>query len=546
MHPEHGHPEHGHPEHGHPEHGAATFGGQLAAAAATHPGAVFLRCGPGTVTFAELEQVSARIASRLLAVGFRPGDRIAIAALNQPEWLAVFFAATRIGLIVVTLNVRYRESELDYMLNHSGARAVVTHAALPGFDYVSFYAGFAGRVPSVEHVIYLEPDAPGPLNYAALAGSGIDREALRAAEAGVTPGSPAVILYTSGTTGQPKGAVLTHASMLASARGEAGRLAVTGEDVFIGNMPLNHVGGITCTVATALLARAPVVLMPVFSAAGALQAITGSRATIFAGVPTMYALMLGHADVDDYDLDSVRMTVIGGSNAEPALCEAISKRFRNARLSNLYGLSECSGACVLSAAGDDLGTVSATLGVPIDGVQARVAGADGAGVPDGTDGELQVRGACVAVGYWQMPDETAQTFLPGGWLATGDMVSRSADGHLTMRGRRKEMYIQGGYNVYPAEVENVLGTHPAVAMSAGIGVADPVLGEIGRYYVVTRPDTAVTAGELIGHCRQRLADYKVPRQVVIVAELPMTPAGKIAKARLRTSPPAPVTSEAPA
>jgi fatty-acyl-CoA synthase len=530
----------------HPDYAAATFGGQLAAVATDHPGTVFLRCGAEAMTFAELEQASARIASRLLAGGFRPGDRIAIAALNQPQWLTVFFAATRIGLIVVTLNVRYRESELDYMLNHSGARAVVTHAALPGFDYVSFYAGFAGRIPSVEHVIYLEPDAPGPLNYATLAGSGIDREAVRAAQAGVTPDSPAVILYTSGTTGQPKGAVLTHGSMLASARGEAGRLGVTGADVFIGNMPLNHVGGITCTIATALLARASVVLMPAFSPAGALQAIAERAATIFAGVPTMYALMLGHPGVGGYDLDSVRLTVIGGSNAEPALCEAISKRFRNARLSNLYGLSECSGACVMSAAGDDLAAVSATLGVPLDGVQARVAGPDGTRVADGTDGELQVRGACVAAGYWQMPAETAQTFQPGGWLATGDMVSRSADGHLTMRGRLKEMYVQGGYNVYPAEVENILGSHPAVAMSAGLGIDDPVLGEIGRYYIVVKPGARVSAGELIGHCRERLADYKVPRQVVIVAELPMTPAGKIAKARLRTSPPAPVTSEAPA
>jgi len=506
-----------------------TFHTELAATTHAQPDSVFLRCGATSMTYAELDDASARIASRLLNMGLRPGDRIAIAALNQPEWLAVFFAATRIGVVVVMLNARYREAELDYMLNHSGARGVFTLSKLDTFDYVAFYSVVAQQIPMVEHIVYLDDD------YSDLASTAIDTDALHAAEAAVSPTNPAAILYTSGTTGRPKGAVLTHASMLAAARGELDHLDLTRDDVLVGNMPLNHVGGITCTITAALLARASVVLMPTFSPADALETVAASRATIFAGVPAMYAMMLAHPDIDRHDLDSIRVAIIGGANADPSLCTAITARFRTARLSNLYGLSESSGACLLSAVGDDPATVSSTLGVPIPGVEVRIADVDGADVTPGADGELLIRGAGVAAGYWQMPDETASTFLPDGWLATGDIVTATPDGHLVLRGRSKEMYIQGGYNVYPIEVENILTTHPAVAMAAGIGIPDPVLGEIGRYYVLTRPDHDVTADELIAHCRQRLADYKAPKQIVLVDDLPMTPSGKVAKSQLQQS-----------
>jgi fatty-acyl-CoA synthase len=212
----------------------------------------------------------------------------------------------------------------------------------------------------------------------------------------------------------------------------------------------------------------------------------------------------------------------------------MAEAFPGAHVENLYGLSETSGACVISAVDDDLATVCETLGTPLAGVEARVVDpATGAEVPDGSDGELQLRGPSVAAGYWEMPDETAAAFS-GGWLSTGDMVSRRPDGHLVLRGRLKEMFLQGGFNVYPVEVENVLAAHPGVALAAGIGIPDDVLGEVGMYFVVPRdPDAPPTAGELTGWCRERLADYKVPRRIEVRGELPTTPAGKIAKAQLR-------------
>jgi fatty-acyl-CoA synthase len=201
---------------------------------------------------------------------------------------------------------------------------------------------------------------------------------------------------------------------------------------------------------------------------------------------------------------------------------------------NLYGLSETSGACIISAVDDDLGTVCETLGTPLAGVEARVVDpTTGREVPDGEDGELQLRGPSVAAGYWEMPAETAEAFRDG-WLATGDMVTRRASGHLVLRGRRKEMFLQGGFNVYPVEVENVLAEHPAVALAAGIGIPDDVLGEVGLYFVVPRdPAAPPSAGELTAWCRERLADYKVPRRIEVRGDLPTTPAGKIAKAQLR-------------
>ena len=222
-----------------------------------------------------------------------------------------------------------------------------------------------------------------------------------------------------------------------------------------------------------------------------------------------------------------------GARLDPSLARQVAAAWPDAQLVNLYGLSESSGASVLSAPGDDLDMVTRSIGVVIGDFEGRVVDESGNPVAPGIVGELQLRGACVAAGYWEMPEETAETFLPGGWLATGDMVEAEADGHLAVRGRKKELYIQGGFNVYPAEVEAVLGTHPAVVLAAGFGVPDPVYGEVGAYVVVPRPGAAVDPDELRSWCAARLADYKVPRYVTVVPEVPLTPDGKVAKAELR-------------
>ncbi len=516
--------------------GTETYPGLLQAAATRDPEGVFLHCVSASghaarVTFGALEDRSRLVAAGLLARGLRPGDRIAVAAPNQAEWLELFFGATRIGVVVVTLNVRYREQELEYMLNQSGARLVVSATSMGEFDFEAFYPGFRDRIPTVEQVFFVGGVTEGQRYHDLLADPGAVEWAW--AEQTVRGIDPAVILYTSGTTGRPKGAVLTHGSLLGSAAAQVEHLGTRAEDVYLCVMPLNHVGGITCNITTALLTGSTVVLLETFSPTAALDAIARHHVTIFAGVPTMWNVMLAHESFPEHDTGALRLAVIGGSNVEPALAERISEGFPSARLANLYGLSEASGAAVISAGRDDLDTISRSIGVSLPGVTARVADVDGTERTSGNEGELQLRGPGTAVGYWQSPTETAETFLPDGWVATGDMATQDPDGHLVLRGRRKDMFVQGGYNVYPAEVETTLTAHPSVAMAAGIGVPDPVLGEVGCYYIVAHPEHAVTDDELRAFCAERLADYKVPRRFVMTTELPTTPAGKIAKAALR-------------
>ncbi|QFG22587.1 class I adenylate-forming enzyme family protein [Actinomadura sp. WMMB 499] len=511
---------------------ATTVGGALRDAAAG--GGTFLYDGDETITYRGFDDLADRAAAGLLARGVRRGDRIGLLGLNTPQWLAVFFGAARIGAVVVPLNVRYREAELAHMLGQSGARTVVSAATAGDFDFAAFFDGFRPELPGVRDYVFFGTGFPGGDSFDDLVAAPSDPEALAAARAAVTPDDPLLILYTSGTTGRPKGAVITHGSLLASASAQAAHFGMDEREVLLGHLPFNHVGGITCTVMAALVAGGAVALLPAFGPDAALRAAERHRVTLLSGVPTMFVLMLGHADFADRDLSSVRMCVVGGSNLEPALGEAIRRGIPGASLSGLYGLSETSGACVLSAAGDDAETVVRTLGVPIGGFEARTVGADGAVLPAGETGELQIRGGCVAAGYWDMPAETAEAFLPDGWLATGDMALQEPDGHLVLRGRKKEMYIQGGFNVYPVEIENVLAAHPKVAMVAGFGVPDGVLGEVGCCYVVPHPDAGPpTADELAAYCRDRLADYKVPRRFVVTAEVPLTPVGKIHKALLR-------------
>ncbi|WP_329520233.1 class I adenylate-forming enzyme family protein [Spirillospora sp. NBC_01491] len=511
---------------------ARTIGAALEDAAARDK--AFLHDGDDTITFAEFDELTDRVAAGLLGRGIGRGDRIGLLALNTPQWLAAFFGAARIGAVVVPLNARYRERELSHMLGQSGARMVISVGAVPGFDFAAFFEGFRSQAPDVGDYVFFGTGFPGSTPFGELTAAPADPAALAAARGEVAPDDPLMILYTSGTTGRPRGAVITHRSILASATAQAEHFAMRDDDVQLGHLPFNHVGGITCTIMAALVSGGSVALLPAFGPQAALRAIERHRVTFLSAVPTMYVLMLGRDDFPGYDLSSVRLCLAGGSNVEPALAEAIRRAFPGAPLYGLYGLSESSGACVLSRPDDDPETISRTLGVVIGGFEARVAGPDGTVLPPGEVGELQVRGDCAASGYWDMPAETAEVFLPDGWLATGDMVAMEPDGHLVLRGRKKEMYIQGGFNVYPVETENVLTAHPKVAMAAGIGVPDGVLGEVGRFYVVPHPGAEPpTAEELIDHCRDRLADYKVPRQLVITAEVPLTPVGKIHKALLK-------------
>ncbi len=494
------------------------------------------------ISFKDMDDASDRVAAGLLKLGLGRGDRIGMIGTNQPEWLYTYFAASKIGATVVALNVRYRDVELEYMLNQSQTKALVTITDLAGFDYVGFFDSFRKKIPTVSDFIFIQSDSTpagaiekfaGAHSYRALLETKVDRDALNRVEAAVTPDDLIIIIYTSGTTGKPKGAAISHKSQLASARAQAEHGKLTHEDIALVVLPFNHVGGITCAILAHLLAKATGVLIPTPDLNDIITQAGIYKPTIYGGVPTLYTILFMNQDFLKLDMSRVRLAICGGSNAEPALLARIQEIFPNAKVMNLYGLSETSGAVVLSPWESDFETTVRSIGKPIGDFRVKVVDAQGKELPTGEVGELCFSAEAVCRGYFRMPQETAETFDRDGWLHTGDMGYLDEQGYITLKGRKKEMYLQGGYNVYPVEVENLLTKHPKVMMAAGIGVPDPVLGEVGRYYIVPRPGADPTEDELKAYCREHLADYKVPRQIVFRESLPLTPVGKIMKLRLK-------------
>lgn len=487
----------------------------------------------GSHTFQTMDERSDRLAQGLLGLGLQRGDRVGVLALNQIEWLLVFYAAAKIGVAVVGLSVRYRDTELQYMLADSGAKALFTVSAHEGFDFSTMMDRLAPQLPQLRHVVLLDEGGPATaLRLSSLAATPPRAAALPAAAMQVRSSDLAMVIYTSGTTGKPKGAGLTHGSLLASAAAEARHIRARPGDLVQVALPLNHVGGITCCILTQLCGGGACELVPMFKAELMIERMRRHPPTIVTGVPTMLTLLLMHPASAELDLSGVRLIITGGSNVEEVLLRQLRQRMPRAAIMNLYGLSESSGAIVMTPWTCTEDELMGSIGQAFPEAELRIVADDGRAAPEGEVGELWFRGAGVVPGYI---GEAAGSgaFDAQGWLHTGDLGCRDARGFIRLKGRKKDMYIQGGFNVYPAEIENFISQYPGVMMVAGIGVPDPVLGEVGRYYVVPQPGSELSVDALREHCRAHLADYKVPRQFVLRQDLPLTPAGKIQKAVLR-------------
>lgn len=497
------------------------------------PDKVFIQEDNKKLTFHELNDITDGVASNLLALGLQRGDKIGILALNQSEWLISYFAATKIGLGVVALSVRYRNSELKYMINHSEIKAMISVGKTSEFDFASYFAEEKENFTTVEHFIFIGDGFKGSLEFSELLNHRLDEQVLKEEKQKVNSEDLAIMIYTSGTTGNPKGVMITHHSILASAQAEVDHLLIDENDVILQNLPLNHVGGITCQVTTALLSKGKIVLIPEFKVNLVLQVLQEEKVTILLAVPTMYQMLFANSNFKQYDLSNLRFCIVGGSNVEPSLAEQLNELISNAQIICLYGLSESSGACILSKIDDSLENVQTTIGVMIGSFKGKVMEVNKREVPFGELGELVIKGSCLAKGYYNDLENTKNTFSEDGWLYTGDMVTMNQQGYISFKGRKKEIYIQGGFNILPVEIENLLTQHPAIQMAAGIGVPDDFYGEVGRYYIVLNPEMTITKDEITDYCKENLADYKVPKQIVFVETLPMTPAGKIQKSKLK-------------
>jgi long-chain acyl-CoA synthetase len=462
------------------------------------------------VTYAALEEASARVAGLLRERGIAAGDRVGIMVPNVPSFPIVYYGILRAGAIVVPMNVLLKGREVGFYVSDPGVKLLFAWdecaaAAEEG-------AGEAGA-----EVIALRP---GVLESLLDASEPARELADRAA------GDTAVILYTSGTTGKPKGAELTHANLRRNIEISAiGLTALTDEDILLGALPLFHSFGQTCSMNSAVRTGACLDLMPRFDATRALELMDRDAITVFQGVPTMYHALLHHPERDRYDTSKLRLCISGGAALPVEVLRGFEEAFGAAILEG-YGLSETSPVACFN----HLGRVRkpGSIGTPIEGVEMKVVDEDGNEVATGEVGEIVIRGHNVMKGYWQRPDATEEA-MRGGWFHSGDMARMDEDGYFSIVDRKKDMILRGGYNVYPREVEEVLYEHPAVSEAAVVGLPDERLGEEVGAAIALKPGAEADADDLRDFVKQRVAAYKYPRRIWFVDELPKGPTGKILK-----------------
>jgi long-chain acyl-CoA synthetase len=477
-------------------------------AAADQPDRPALRMDDLVLTYAQLREAAGRMSRLLSSAGIEPGDRVGLMLPNVPAFPIAFYGALAAGAVVVPMNPLLKSREVGYYLSDSGARVVLAWHSAAG------EAAKGAADAGAQAITVATPDLADLLTDYAPATEQPGRE----------DDDDAVILYTSGTTGKPKGAQLTHANLVRNAEITARNLLKTSsDDVTMGCLPLFHVFGLTCGLNATVAAAGTLTLLPRFDPAKALEIIQRDKVTIFEGVPTMYAAILHLPEADPAMAATLRVCVSGGASMPVEILRSFEEKFGCIILEG-YGLSETSP--VASFNHPDRVRKPGSIGTPIEGVQLRLIDDAGQTVGEGEIGEIAIRGHNVMKGYWGKPEATAEA-ITDGWFRTGDMAKVDSDGYYYIVDRKKDLIIRGGYNVYPREIEEVLHEHPAVAEVAVIGIPHPDLGEEVGAAVALKPGASATPSELREFAKDKVAAYKYPRQVWLVDSLPKGPTGKI-------------------
>ncbi|MCX4788534.1 MULTISPECIES: FadD3 family acyl-CoA ligase [unclassified Streptomyces] len=487
--------------------------------------------GRTRISYAELGDRVDRAAAACIASGVEPGDRVAVWAPNTLDWIVSALGAVTAGAVLIPLNTRFKGAEAAYILQRSRAKLLFVTGTFLGTSYVASLRRADVPLPHLERVVVLADSAPDDYvtwkDFLA-AGEGVAPEAVRARAAAIAPSAPSDIIYTSGTTGRPKGAVITHAQTLRCYAIWSELADLREGDRYLIVNPFFHTFGYKAGIIACLMRGATMVPQPVFNVDTVLANIAAERISVLPGPPTLHQSLLDHPARDAHDLSALRLVVTGAAVVPLQLVERLRAELGIATVLTAYGLSEASGIVTMCRRGDPARTIASTSGRAIPGTEIRVL----ADAPD-TPGEVLVRGFNVMRGYFEDPETTAATITSDGWLHTGDVGVLDEDGNLRITDRIKDMFIVGGFNAYPAEIEQLLGLHPDVADVAVIGVPDPRLGEVGKAYAVRRPGATVTADDLIAWSRREMANYKVPRAVEFVDELPRNASGKVVKGELR-------------
>ncbi len=466
-------------------------------------------------TFAQLADLVAAAGGMCVHRGVQPGDRVAIWAPNSIDWMVAALGAVSVGAALVPLNTRFKAEEAAWILDRAEVSLVFVAPPFLGNDYLAM-------VPDAYPTVVLD----GALWSGAASG-------VTAQSAGVRPEDAGDILFTSGTTGRPKGVVTTHRQSLDVFRTWADVVGLRHGDRYLVVNPFFHTFGYKAGVLACLLTGATILPLPVFDVTAMVDVIQRERVTALPGPPTIYSSLLDLPDRDAHDLSSLRLAVTGAAVVPVTLVERMQQELKLETVLTAYGLTEATGTVTMCRRGDDPVTIATTSGRAIPGTEVSVVDPGGLSVANGEPGEVVVRGYNVMRGYYRDPDATAATIDADGWLHTGDIGVLDDGGNLRITDRLKDMYVVGGFNAYPAEIEQQIANHPAVAEVAVVGVADERLGEVGRAFVVPRSGERIEEAELIAWCRDRMANYKVPRSVVAIRSLPRNASGKVLKTELR-------------
>jgi long-chain acyl-CoA synthetase len=491
------------------------------------PGKVALILDDIKLRYAEVNGAANKVANGLVGLGVRPGDKVALMLPNTPHFVICYYAILKTGATVVPLNVLFKRHEVEYHLDDSDAVALIVWEGFLG----EAAEGFKQAKNCLNLVVAQAPGSTTQLPEGALPLNALMADTSPVFDTVQTmPDDTAVILYTSGTTGRPKGAELSHLNMFFNAYIGAEKVLQTGPDeIGLAVLPLFHSFGQTCVMNSLIYAGGTVTLLPRFEPQKALEVLSRDRVTYFAGVPTMYFYLLNFPGAADYDLSALRRCCSGGSAMPVEVMHAFNQKY-NVTILEGYGLSETSPVASFNHL--DREPKAGSIGTPIWGVEMRCVDAEGREVPVGDLGEIVIRGHNVMKGYYKRPDATAEA-IKGGWFYSGDVAYQDADGFFFIKDRVKDMIIRGGFNVYPREVEEVLYAHPAVAEAAVIGVHDPAMGEEIKAVVAFKPGQSASEQEIMEYCKERLAAYKYPRSVEIRDTLPKTATGKILKRELK-------------
>jgi long-chain acyl-CoA synthetase len=469
----------------------------------------------GFATFADIDQKASAIARSLGERGFKPGQRIGLHLANIPQFVYAYFGILKAGGQVVPINVMLKPNELEFLGNDSALTFIVTQPSFAG-NVLSARR----NIPTLKEIFSLSPPPEGTSPFDDLL-----KHAGESLPTKVRPEEVAVIFYTSGTTGRPKGAMLTHHNLYTNARATAQTYAYQADDVIVFGMPLFHSSGQTNAMNAAFSQGASLVMIPRFTPEEVFAALQEYPVSVFIGVPTMYHQILNHPEVDRFSAKSLRIFIVGAAPMPEALFRSFSEKF-GVPITEGYGLSEAGPVVAHNPlrGRKKLGSV----GLPVSGVLARVVDSHDQTLPKGEVGELLVQGPNVMAGYLNQPRATEEA-LRGGWLHTGDLARIDEDGYIFIVDRKKDMILTGGFNVYPREIEEVLHGHPAVMEAAVIGIPDEEKGELAAAFIIAKIGQTITEKEIIDFCRSKMAVYKAPRKVYFVEDLPRNPSGKVLK-----------------